>query len=159
MKFKNDEVRRQDRLLKEENAKLLLRDSKYGVLSMQDKINGVYAVPISYAWDGEDSIYFHCAKEGRKLTCIANCNKVSFCIVGEEEVIPEKFTTLYESVIIEGVASIGLSDDERMKALLLLVKKYSPKHLEKGKKYAQGSFSETEIIKLEITSSSGKCRK
>jgi len=159
MNFSNQNIRKQNRLLDEKSARELLKKGKYGVLSMQAEDGGGYAVPISYVWDGEETIYFHCALEGRKLRCIKLCSKVSFCVMGSQKVIPENFSTLYESVIIEGEAFIDLPEDERMKALVLLIEKYSPDHIEKGKQYAKNSFHETEIIKLVIKNGSGKCRR
>jgi len=131
MNFSNQNIRKQNRLLDEKSARELLKKGKYGVLSMQAEDGGGYAVPISYVWDGEETIYFHCALEGRKLRCIKLCSKVSFCVMGSQKVIPENFSTLYESVIIEGEAFIDLPEDERMKALVLLIEKYSPDHIEK----------------------------
>lgn len=159
MKYSTINVRRQDRLLDEASAKELLKKGKYGVLSMQAENGGAYSVPISFAWDEELTIYFHCAPDGRKLRCLALNNMVSFCVVGSQQVLPEKFSTLYESVVIEGKASTGLPEDERKKALEMLVDKYSPDHKLKGMQYASNSFHKTEIIKLEIESWSGKSRK
>ena len=79
MIYSNADVRRQDRLLTEESAILLLTKGEYGMLSMQAENGGAYAVPISFVWDGVRSVYFHCAIEGRKLRCIELCNRVSFC--------------------------------------------------------------------------------
>ena len=64
MKYVNDTVRRQDRLMDEERALELLRESEYGVLSMQDVDGSGYGVPLNYVWDGDHSIYIHCAPEG-----------------------------------------------------------------------------------------------
>ena len=72
MEYNNSGVRRQDRLLQHDSACLLLRKGEYGVLSMVD--GGVpYAVPVSYVWDGQSSVYVHCAPEGRKLRCLSAC--------------------------------------------------------------------------------------
>ena len=57
MKYVNDTVRRQDRLMDEERALELLRESEYGVLSMQDVDGSGYGVPLNYVWDGDHSIY------------------------------------------------------------------------------------------------------
>lgn len=46
-----------------------------------------------------------------------------------------------------------------MKALKLLVEKYSPDHIEKGNKYSQNSFQITQVNKLEINTWSGKSKK
>jgi nitroimidazol reductase NimA-like FMN-containing flavoprotein (pyridoxamine 5'-phosphate oxidase superfamily) len=151
-------VRRQDRLLNEESARRLLAQGEFGVLSMQAENGGAYAVPMSFAWDGDRSVYFHCAREGRKLRCIDLCNQVSFCITGRTTVIPEKFTTEYESIILEGKALVNLPSGERMKALEILLVKYSGEYMEAGMKYAGAALDKTEIVKLDIEKWSGKCK-
>lgn len=159
MKYSNSGVRRQDRLLDEAAAVQLLRTGEYGVLSMQAEEGGGYGVPLNFAWDGQDALYLHCAPEGRKLRSISACNRVSFCVVGATQPIPAKFTTSYESIVLEGTARVGLSDEERMRALELLLDKYSPEHKTTGLAYARGSFHRTEIIRLDIAIFSGKCKR
>src|SRR3972149_8062353 len=95
--FTNSAVRRQDRLLDAEQATKLLQIGVYGVLSLVDKDGQAYGIPINYVWDSRNSIYLHCAPEGRKLNCIKSNNKVSFCVVGNTHVLPDKFSTEYES--------------------------------------------------------------
>ena len=99
MKYVNDTVRRQDRLMDEERALELLRESEYGVLSMQDVDGSGYGVPLNYVWDGDHSIYIHCAPEGHKLRALEQHPQVSFCIIGRVHLLPRNFTTEYESVI------------------------------------------------------------
>ena len=77
MKYSNEQVRRQDRLMDEAAARRLLKEGEYGILSMQSEDGGGYGIPVSYVWDGGDLIYIHCAPEGRKLRCIDACAKVS----------------------------------------------------------------------------------
>ncbi len=159
MDFNNSNVRRQDRLLDEESAISLLKSGEYGVLSMQGETGGGYGIPINFVWDGKSSIYFHCAREGRKLKIIGLCDKVSFCVVGITNVVSEKFSTEYESIVLSGNVSIVSDNEERMEALMLLVKKYSPGLEEKGEEYAEGSFERTEVIRMDITEWSGKTKK
>lgn len=52
MKYSNETVRRQDRLLEEENALRLLQTAEYGILSMQAAGGGGYGIPVNYVWDG-----------------------------------------------------------------------------------------------------------
>jgi len=158
MIYNNQQVRRQDRLLEEEQAIRLLKESEYGVLSIQSDKAGVYGLPIDYVWDGESSLYLHCAQEGHKLDCIAKYPKVSFCIIGHTNVISNKFTTAYESIILTGEAHIGLSSDEKMKALKLILQKYCPNDQVVGQKYAEKSFHRTEVIRIDIDEFSGKCK-
>ncbi len=158
MDYNNSQIRRQDRLLDQQRATELILEGEYGVLSTIDAYGKAYGIPISFVWDQKDSLYLHCAPEGKKLICIRQNPNVSFCIVGKTNVIPDSFTTEYESIVIECVASLNLSDVEKMVALRYLVNKYSPDFKEKGDLYAQGSLSRTEIIKLDISNWSGKSK-
>lgn len=156
--YDNGAVRRQDRLLAEDGARELLRTGEYGVLSMISDQDTPYGIPLSYVWDGGAYIYVHCAPEGRKLRALERCADVSFCVVGRTRVIPDKFTTAYESVVVSCRAVRGLVPDERMAALRLLLEKYSPEDLEVGMRYAEKSFHRTEILRLEIVTVSGKAK-
>lgn len=159
MKYTNESIRRQNRLLEEEKAIALLESGEYGVLSMQAEEDSAYGVPVNYVWNKDHSIYIHCAPEGRKLRCIKHCNRVSFCVVGKTHVISNQFTTEYESIVLKCQAHIGLNEEERMHALHLLIDKYSPDDKVTGAKYAEKSFHRTEIIRLDITEASGKCKR
>ncbi len=157
MKFDNTQIRRQDRLLDEKRAFEILQKGEYGILSMKDESGeGAYGIPISYVWDRGNSIYIHCAPIGRKLRCIDACPNVSFCVVGQTQVIPEKFTTEYESVILRCTAHHSLHEAERMSALSWLLSKYCPNDKIRGIEYANKSFHRTEIIRLDILEISAK---
>ncbi len=156
MTFDNSDVRRQDRLLDEEQAGALLRRAEWGVLSMCDAGGTPYGIPVNYVWDGDSALYIHCAPEGRKLRCVDQEPRVSFCIVGNVNLLPSKFTTEYESIVLTGVAVRHLDEQERRHALELLLDKLSPDDKQVGMKYAEGSFHRVEIIRLDITSWSGK---
>ena len=100
MKYNNDNVRRQDRLLEEDRAYALLREGEYGVLSMTTPTGGAYGIPLNFVWDGQENIYIHCAPQGRKLDCIALYPEVSFCVIGNTHVVPEQFSTNYSSIVL-----------------------------------------------------------
>ena len=158
MIFNNDGVRRRDRLMEENRAVELLQNSEYGILSMIDDKGLPYGIPLNYVWDGDSSIYIHCAPDGHKLDGLAKFPNVSFCIVGNVNLLPSKFTTEYESVILKGVAHINLTTEERMTALLKLVDKLSSDFKELGAKYSQKSFHRVNIIRIDFTEFSGKCK-
>jgi len=158
MKYVNETVRRQDRLLDEADARRLLRSAEFGVLSMCDG-DGAYGVPLNFVWDGADSLYVHCAPEGRKLRALARNPRVSFCVVGRTHLLPSKFTTEYESVVLTGTAVTGLSDEEKHRALTLLLRKLSPDDTVIGEKYAEKSFHRVEIIRIDVSEWSGKCKR
>ncbi len=159
MKFDNSKVRRQDRLLDETRARQLLATAEFGVLSMIDLDGKPYGVPVNFVWDGQESIYFHCANEGKKVDILECHDFVSFCVIGNVNLLPSQFTTEYESIILQCEVTIPTYDEERMYALELLLKKYSPDDMEVGMKYAQKSFYRTCIVRLDIESWSGKRKK
>lgn len=159
MIYNNDDVRRQDRLLSEDEALCLLREGEYGILSLIAPEGHPYGIPVSYVWDGGNRIYFHCAKEGKKLLCIDSQGEASFCIVGKTKVVSDKFTTGYESIVLQCKTKRGLTDSERMAALKLLLEKYSPKDVAVGMRYAEKSFGRTEIVCLTVEKFSGKCKR
>lgn len=158
MKYNNEEIRRRDRQLDEARARELLKEGEYGVMSMVDPQGEAYGLPISYAWDEAEHIYLHCAPVGRKLACIEAQPRVSFSVVGMTEVVPEHFTTKFESVVLQCAATTALDPKERMHALALLVAKYCPDHIELGAQYAEMSFKRTNIIRLDIDEWSGKAK-
>ena len=162
MKYDNSKVRRQDRLLDEARAREILASAEYGILSIIDLDGKPYGVPVNFVWDSEglgDCIYIHCAPEGKKLDALECHEHVSFCVVGNVNLLPSQFTTEYESIILTGEATIITSDEERMHALELLLKKLSPNDMEIGMRYVQKSFYRTEIVRIDIESWSGKRKK
>lgn len=158
MEYRNGDVRRQDRLLDEARAREVLRDGEYGFLAMASA-GGGYGIPVNYVTDG-DTIYIHCAPEGRKLRIITEEDaRVSFCVVGATRPVPEKFTTAYESVVVSGRARVVESDGERRHALELLVEKYSPEYAAVGAKYIEKSFHRTAVIAIDAERWSGKTKR
>ena len=128
------EIRRKDRILDNELAIRLLEEAEYGFLAMSG-INGY------------------------KLECLRENPKVSFTVVGATQIVPGKFTTGYESTIVFGEMHLDLPEEERRYALRLLVNKYSSAFKEIGEKYIEKSFYRTNILRLDISHISGKCKR
>ncbi len=150
-------MRRSDRAIPDNEASELLQKGEYGVLSTVSDDGQPYGVPLSFAYTG-DAIYFHSALEGQKLDNLKENNRVSFCVIGKTEVLPEKFSTKYESAIVFGKAS-EVTGEEKQKGLLELVKKYSPGFLKEGLQYIERDGRKTRVYKIEIESLTGKARK
>ena len=83
---------------------------------------------------------------------------MSFCVVGVTKPIANQFTTLYESVIALGKAILDLPDEEKRKALRLLVKKYSAGYEEQGETYMDKSWHRTYTFKIEIEHITAKAK-
>lgn len=152
----NHEMRRSDRKLSEDEAKQILMQGEYGVLSTIGEDGFPYGIPLSYAFDGE-KIYFHCAvNAGHKLENLAFSNKACFTVVGKTQVLPEKFSTRYESVIVFGTVTPA---SDNLAALELICAKYSPDFKEQGKKHAKAAESNVAVYELRILEFAGKSRK
>ena len=150
-------MRRNDREITSQEAREILDSGEYGILSTVDKDGQPYGVPLSYVHKS-DGIYFHSALSGHKLDNIECNTKISFCVVGNTNVLPDKFATAYESAIVFGVAS-EVSGSERYNALLWLLEKYCPDYVEEGKKYLEQKDGSTRVIKIEIHRITGKARR
>ncbi len=150
------EMRRKERQIDNEQALKLLDRGQYGVLSTVGENGYAYGVPINYTYH-KGNIYFHCAIEGSKVDNIIYNNKVSFCVVGNTEPIPDKFSYSYESVIVFGLAS-EVHNNEKEEALVTLIRKYSGEFMEKGMEYIKKDSIKTKVIKIDIEHITGKAR-
>lgn len=147
-------LRRKDREIETVDAVRLLTRCEYGILSTIGKDGQPYGVPLSYVYK-DNCIYFHCALVGHKIENIENNPKVSFCAIGDTNVLPSQFGTEYESVVASGVAS-EVQGTERYNALVWLLEKYSPDFIEEGKRYIEQKDKATKVMKIEIEHISGK---
>lgn len=109
----------------EEVVKILHAGSS-GILSLVDTDGEPYGVPMSYSYDGRRSIYFHSALSGHKMRCLENDSRCSFCVVAQDMVVPEEFTTYFRSVIVKGRIHILKERSAMLEGLLSLCRKYSP---------------------------------
>ncbi len=151
------QMRRSDRALPADETRKILLSGEYGVLSTVSSDGQPYGVPVSYCYTGE-AIYFHCAPEGHKLDNLKSNSKVSFCVVGRTQVLPDKFATNYESAIVFGTA-LEVTGEEKHSGLVELLKKYSPEYLEKGLRYIEGDAEKARVYKIRVESFTGKARK
>ncbi len=149
-------MRREDRALTSEAALALLEMGEYGILSTVGEKGQPYGVPVSYAIM-DDQIIFHSAMEGHKIENFTSCDRVSFCVVGKTKVLPEAFSTNYESTIVFGVVR-ELFDGEKLKGLKALVAKYSPGLEHKGNNYIQSSMGRTAVFGITMEQVTGKAR-
>lgn len=84
-----------------------------------------YAIPISYVYD-DTKLYFHSAKSGHKLDAIKRNSKVSFCVIDQDQVVPEEYTSYFRSVILFGKMRILEDEQEKRSAIEMLAIKYAP---------------------------------
>ena len=155
MEFK--EMRRKERAVTTEEIDGILNQGTYGVLSTLNADGYPYGVPMNYVYLN-NAIYLHCAMEGQKLENLRRHDQVSFSVVGKENILPEKFSTEYESVIAFGIAS-EVQGDEKKAALVEFLHKYSPGFMEQGQAYIERAIDKTMVVKIVIQQVTGKARR
>ena len=116
------EIRRKKQMLPEETAVEMLQRNTSGTLALLGDDDYPYAVPLSFIYlNGK--LYFHSAKNGHKIDAVRNYEKASFCVIDRDQIVPEKFTTHYRSVIPFGkVRLIDEVEDMRSIATALAMK-------------------------------------
>lgn len=125
-------MRRKKQMLSIEECIEILNKGTSGVLALLGDHNYPYAIPISYVYCNS-KLYFHGAKSGHKIDAINKCSKASFCVIDQDNIIPEEYTTYYRSVIAFGNIHIMENEIEIKKAMEDLAKKYSPADNETGR--------------------------
>lgn len=148
-------MRRNKQQLPGDEALALLRAGSHGVLSLLGDDDYPYGVPLSYFYE-DGKLYFHCATAGHKLDAIRKHTKASFCVVSQDIVVPEAFTTHYKSVIAFGEITL-LSGEEKCRAITLLGKKYNPGATDEAlSQEIGGAFDRMELLCLTIHHMTGK---
>ncbi len=149
------EMRRSDKLKTLEENVQILNTCTNGVISVNGDGGYPYGVPVSYVYDN-NRIIFHCALTGHKLDSIKKDPKVSFCVIGADEINSKEFTTLYKSVICFGKARIVESDREKEEILKKIITKYSADFYEGGMDYIKQMWEKTACVVVDIEYMTGK---
>ena len=122
-------MRRVGQDLPAEFIEKVLTESTSGVLALSGDDDYPYAVPLSHTYlNGK--LYFHCAKEGHKIDAVKNNPKASYCVVWQDKIISEEYTTYFQSVIAFGKIRFIEDAEEKMAAAMALVEKFSPGRFE-----------------------------
>lgn len=153
----NHKMRKSEREISKEEAMEILVSGEYGILSTVSEDGTPYGVPVNYGVKDE-KIYFHCAKDaGHKVENIRHEKRVCFTVVGNTSVLPSKFSTKYESVIVFGTAREVVAGKEE--PLMTLIKKYSADFQEKGMRYIESDAEKTGVYEITIEKITGKARR
>ncbi len=148
-------MRRSDKALPEGEVLEMLKTCTSGVLAVCGDDGYPYTVPVSHVY-ADGKIYFHCFKEGHKLDAIRGCDKVSFCVVEQDNVVQEEFATHFRSTVVFGRARILTGDEERRHALTCLNDKFSPLYPQEGAKEIELSWERVCVVEITPEHVTGK---
>lgn len=141
--------------LSREETIQIFETQKHGTLAVNGDNGYPYAVPISFVYSN-DTIIFHSSITGHKLDAIKNDAKASFCVIGQDNIVPGEFNTLYRSAIAFGKARILENDGEKREALREVLKKYSSEFMKSGEKYIDAEWNNVAVIIIDIEHMTGK---
>lgn len=148
-------MRRNKQQMRDDAVLSILHSATSGVLSLIGDDGYPYGVPISYAVEG-NRLYFHSALTGHKVDAVKENAKASFTVVVQDDIVPEKYTTLYRSVIAFGKVHIVQDDIERLHGVKLLAEKYNPYASESEWRKEMQDCPNFLVLVMEIEHLSGK---
>ena len=149
-------MRRSRQALGIDACKEVLSRGTSGVLALLGDGGWPYAVPMSYAFDGE-KLYFHCAREGHKLDAIRREARASFCVVDRDEVVPEEYTTYFRSAIAFGRVRVLENEAQMRAAIELLARRYFPQDSAENRHRAiEREWAGLCMLEMDIEHMSGK---
>ena len=150
------EMRRKRQALPLERCEEVLRRGTSGVLALSGDEGYPYAVPISYCYDGS-RLYFHCAKEGHKLDAIRREPRASSCVIDQDQVVPEEYTTYFRSVIVFGRVTVLEDDGAKRAAVEKLALKYAPAdRAEHRREYIDREWAPLCMLEMTVDHMTGK---
>ncbi|MCM1114007.1 MAG: pyridoxamine 5'-phosphate oxidase family protein [Clostridium sp.] len=149
------EMRRKRQLLSKAETEEILNSCTSGVLAVIGDEGYPYTVPLSYVYtDGK--IYFHCAKSGHKLDAVQGCDKVSFCVISKDDILAEKFTTKYKSVVVFGKIKVLKTIEEMEQPIRILTRKYVKDNENGITQEFEGAKNNMYMLELSIEHMTGK---
>lgn len=122
------EMRRRNQALDREACVEILHTEKRGVLSVHGEDGYPYAIPLNFVFDeAEETIYFHCAKEGHKLDAIRQNEKVCFTTwtAGDPDA-EDGWSYHVSSVVVFGCAEVVTDETVKYEKAKALGLKYFP---------------------------------
>lgn len=139
----------------DETVDILIRGTS-GVLALYGDDGYPYAVPLSYVYD-DGHIYFHCARSGHKLDAIRRDDHASFCVVDQDMVVPEEYTTYFRSAIAFGRIRIVDDPDEFWDAARKLGMRFAPNDSPENLRHIiENSLTRMLMLDMEIEHITGK---
>jgi len=150
-------MRRKDREQDKDFALAVVDTCAYSVMATVNPDGTPYCIPLSPAREGQ-WLYFHSAQEGHKIDNLRQRNKVCISCVGEQEAIPGKFALKYKSAVIFGDASEVVDREEKIRALALISRRYTPDSMVVFDKYVEKQLDAAAVWKIHIDEISGKGR-
>ena len=148
-------MRRQEKeILERDIIDKILKSSRICRLAIFDK-EYPYIIPMNYGYHN-NSLYFHCATQGKKIDLLKQNNKVGFEIEQSHDIIEDeescKWTTKFLSIIGTGEIVIIKDKEAKKKGLDILM----IHHGKTDNIYNENALKKVVILKLDIIGMTAK---
>ena len=148
---------KREQILSDSDTRAVLATGEIGVLATVDASGQPYGVPLNYYYDEtENALFAHCLIRGKKLDNLRENPRVSFTVIGEYVLEPERFTSRFRSAIVTGLATIIEEPDEKVLRLTHLNQRLAPQEAARYTEVIQRSLKSAAIIRIEIVAATGK---
>ena len=145
------EMRRKGQQLCEADCAAVLDRGTSGVLALEGDDGYPYAVPVNYL-HRDGAIYFHSAKTGHKTDAILRNQRASFCVVDQDQIVPQEGTSYFRSVIIFGRIALVEDEAENRRVIENLALRYGAR----ADRVDQSALNAMYVLKLSIAHMTGK---
>ncbi len=146
--------RKKQEITHKDEIEAIIQESLVCRLGLADE-GRPYIVPLCFGYQ-DDTLYFHSAREGKKLDILKKNNKVCFEFDINTEIQKNKdacnWGIEYKSVIGFGEASFVRDPEAKKKALDIIMGQYGEGTFE----FPDETVKKTAVIKVLITSITGK---
>ncbi|HIT19765.1 MAG TPA: pyridoxamine 5'-phosphate oxidase family protein [Candidatus Fimivivens faecavium] len=152
-------MRRKDREVTDlQQIRGVIERCKVARLGLVDE-DGIYIVPMNFGYeltDGVLTLYFHCAKEGRRLSAIEKDSRVGFEMDCGHELIEGpaacNYSFRYASIIGNGSARLVETPEEKLGALGRIMLHQT------GKEFTFPAGAENAAAVIKVTADSFSCK-
>jgi uncharacterized protein len=145
----------EDEIKDREEIDSILKQAQVCRLAMVEG-NAPYIVPMNFGYQ-DNCLYFHCAREGKKLDILRQNQEVCFEVDIEDQIVKApgnicSWSSKYRSVIGFGKALVLENWQEKAAALNIITAHYGAAHHD----FSEKEVARLSIIKIEINSMTGK---
>ena len=149
-------MRRFKQQISEEKCFRILSEQPRGVLSILGENGYPYGVPMNHWYSEKDKkLYFHCAKEGHKIDAVANCDKVSYCVLDSPYRKEGEWALNFNSVIAFGRIRVVSDEAKKLEICTNLCRKFTDDE-EYLREELESAFSRVCCLELSIEHITGK---
>ena len=148
-------MRRFKQELSKEECIDILNESTSGVLALLGDDDYPYTVPVSHVYkDGK--LYFHGAGKGHKVDAAKKHDKVSYCVIAKDDIVQERVTTYFQSVVCFGRIRIVEDPEEKRNAAVLIGEKFAPDNKAGYMNEIEKMFNVLTVFEITIEHMTGK---